>query len=82
MTKEGFTMRNAVNTLFWLTFAFLLISVGSLPGFAQDEHTVLLYTFESGAGKVIKDLSEHKNDGELMGPKFCRNPRQRKFRSG
>ncbi|MDE0468740.1 MAG: LamG domain-containing protein [Candidatus Poribacteria bacterium] len=63
-------MRNAINTLCWLTFAFLLISVGSLPGFAQDEHTVLLYTFESGAGKVVKDLSEHKNDGELMGPKW------------
>ncbi|MDD9972498.1 MAG: hypothetical protein OXU27_00760, partial [Candidatus Poribacteria bacterium] len=63
-------MRNAIKTLCWLTFASLLIFVGSLPGFAQDEHTVLLYTFESGAGKVVKDLSEHKNDGELMGPKW------------
>ena len=63
-------MRNAINTLCWLMFAFLLISLGNLPSFAQDEHTVLLYTFESGTGKVVKDLSEHKNDGELMGPKW------------
>lgn len=63
-------MRNAMNTLCWLMFVFLLIFCGSLPSFAQDEHTVLLYAFESGAGKVVKDLSEHKNDGELMGPKW------------
>ena len=63
-------MHNAINTVCCLMFAFLLISQGSLPSFAQDEHTVLLYTFESGAGKVVKDLSEYKNDGELMGPKW------------
>lgn len=63
-------MRNAINTLCELTLVFLIISIGSLSSFAQDEHTVLLYTFESGAGKVVKDLSEHKNDGELMGPKW------------
>ena len=48
----------------------LLISGGSLSSFAQDEHTVLLYTFESGTGKTVKDLSGNKNDGELMGPKW------------
>ena len=63
-------MQNATNTLCWLMLVFLLISVGSLPSFAQDEHTVLLYTFESGAGKVVKDLSGNGNDGELMGPKW------------
>ena len=63
-------MQNATNTLCWLMLVFLLISVGSLPSFAQDEHTVLLYTFESGAGKAVKDLSGNGNDGELMGPKW------------
>ena len=63
-------MQNAINTLCWLMSAFLLISVGSLLSFAQDEHTVLLYAFESGAGKTVKDLSTNKNDGELMGPKW------------
>ncbi len=62
-------MQNAINILCWLMLVFLLISVGSLPSFAQDEHTVLLYTFESGAGKAVKDLSGNGNDGELMGPK-------------
>ena len=63
-------MRNAINTVCGLMLVFLIISIGSLSSFAQDEHTVLLYTFESGAGKVVKDLSGNKNDGELMGPKW------------
>ena len=63
-------MQNAINILCWLMLVFLLISIGSLPSFAQDEHTVLLYTFESGAGKAVKDLSGNGNDGELMGPKW------------
>lgn len=63
-------MRNVINTVCGVTLVFLIISIGSLSSLAQDEHTVLLYTFESGAGKVVKDLSEHKNDGELMGPKW------------
>jgi len=48
----------------------LLISSESLIGVAQDEHTVLLYTFETGTGKTVKDFSGNKNDGELMGPKW------------
>ena len=63
-------MRNVINTVCWLTLVFLILSAGSLSSLAQDEHTVLLYTFESGAGKVVKDLSGNKNDGELMGPKW------------
>ena len=54
----------------WLMLVLLLICGVSVPSFAQDEHTVLLYTFESGAGKTVKDLSGNKNDGELMGPKW------------
>ena len=38
--------------------------------FAQDEHTVLLYTFETGKGNAVKDLSGNGNDGKLMGPKW------------
>jgi len=47
-----------------------LISGDGLLSFAQDEHTVLLYTFETGAGNTVKDLSGNKNDGKLMGPKW------------
>ena len=63
-------MQNTTNTLCWLTLVLLIIFVGSLSSFAQDEHTVLLYTFETGAGKTVKDLSENKNDGERMGTKW------------
>ena len=58
------------NTIRWLTLVLLLISAENLISFAQDEHTVLLYTFETGVGKTVKDLSGNNNDGELMGPKW------------
>ena len=63
-------MSSIINATRWLMMILLLISGGSLSGFSQDEHTVLLYIFESGAGKTVKDLSGNKNDGELMGPKW------------
>ena len=34
---------------------------------AQDKHTVLLYTFETGKGDTVKDHSGKGNDGKLMG---------------
>ena len=63
-------MDTAIKTNCWLILVLLLIWGASVPSFAQDEHTVLLYTFETGAGNTIKDLSGNKNDGELMGPKW------------
>ena len=63
-------MKNVIIPTFYVILITLLIFCGSSLSFAQDEHTVLLYTFETGAGKVVKDLSENKNDGELMGPKW------------
>ena len=63
-------MSSIINATRWLMMILLLISGGSLSSLAQDEHTVLLYTFESGAGKTVKDLSDNGNDGELMGPKW------------
>ena len=63
-------MSNIINATRWLTMILLLIFGGSLSSLAQDEHTVLLYTFESGAGKTVKDLSGNGNNGELMGPKW------------
>ena len=54
----------------WLISVILLTCGDPLLSFAQDEHTVALYTFETGTGKVVKDLSGNKNDGELMGPKW------------
>lgn len=63
-------MKNATIITCCAMLIALLISGESLLSIAQDEHTVLLYTFESGAGKTVKDLSGNKNDGELMGPKW------------
>ena len=63
-------MKNVIIPTFYVTLITLLMFCGSSLSFAQDEHTVLLYTFETGTGKVVKDLSENKNDGELMGPKW------------
>ena len=50
-------MKNLVSITCCAILITLLISGESLLGIAQDEHTVLLYTFESGAGKTVKDLS-------------------------
>ena len=63
-------MKNVIIRTYCVILITLLISGESLIGVAQDEHTVLLYTFETGAGKTVKDLSGNKNDGELMGPKW------------
>ncbi len=37
---------------------------------AQDKNTVLLYTFETGEGDTVKDISGNNNHGKLMGPKW------------
>ena len=63
-------MKNVIGMICYVVLVTLLISGESLLSIAQDEHTVLLYTFESGAGKTVKDLSGKGNDGELMGPKW------------
>lgn len=61
-------MHNVIRASCWLILVLMLVSGEHLLSLAQDEHTVLLYTFETGAGRVVKDLSGNKNDGELMGP--------------
>ncbi|RKU19754.1 hypothetical protein C6503_07520 [Candidatus Poribacteria bacterium] len=63
-------MKNVIMVMFCTILIVLLTSAESLLSFAQDEHTVLLYTFESGTGKTVKDLSGNGNDGELKGPKW------------
>ena len=55
-------MDTAIKTNCWLILVLLLICDASVPSFAQDEHTVLLYTFETGAGNTVKDLSGNKTD--------------------
>ncbi len=50
--------------------AFLFTCIQCLPLFAQDQHTVLLYTFEEGDGDTVTDLSGNKNVGKLMGTKW------------
>ena len=63
-------MKNVIATMCLAMLIILLMSGESRIGFAQDEHTVALYTFETGAGNTLKDLSGNGNDGELMGPKW------------
>ena len=63
-------MKNVIATMCLAMLVILLVSGESRIGLAQDEHTVLLYTFETGAGNTVKDLSGNGNDGELMGPKW------------
>ncbi len=63
-------MKNVIATMCLAMLVILLMPGESQIGLAQDEHTVLLYTFETGAGNTVKDLSDNGNDGELMGPKW------------
>lgn len=64
-------MFNFKNLRYWFILTLFFTCVLNLPSFAQDEHTVLLYTFETGKGNTVKDLSGNGNDGELMGsPKW------------
>ena len=56
--------------LYRLVIYLMLIAGVCLRSHAQDEHTVALYTFETGTGKVVKDLAGNGNDGTLMGTKW------------
>ncbi len=71
-------MGNLTYMRYCLLFIFLLTSVICPSIYAQDEHTVLLYTFETGDGDTVTDLSGNGNDGKLMGPKWDDG----KFRDG
>lgn len=64
-------MKSVIILTYCAALLTLLTFGGSSLSFAQDEHTVLLYTFETDSGKVVKDLSGNKNDGELMGPQWA-----------
>ena len=63
-------MKNVICPTCYVVLIILLVAGEGILGFAQDEHTVVLYTFETGNGKAVKDLSGKGNDGELMGPKW------------
>lgn len=53
-----------------IIYCVMLMAGACLFSYAQDEHTVALYTFETGNGKIVKDLSGKGNDGTLMGAKW------------
>ena len=63
-------MKNVISTTCCIALMILLTTGIGSQSFAQDEHTVLLYTFETGNGNTVKDLSDYGNDGKLMGPKW------------
>ncbi|MCG9126686.1 LamG domain-containing protein [Candidatus Poribacteria bacterium] len=62
----------------YIILNFLMIGVFMVSVHAQDEHTVLLYTFETGKGDTVKDHSGKGNDGKLMGTNWGAG----KFRTG
>ena len=70
-----YSSKNIRNRLILLV---LFVCFISLPTYAQDRHTVLLYTFESVDAGVVEDLSGNRNDGLLMGAQFGNG----KFRRG
>ena len=70
LTEERFIMKNVICTTCYVVLIILSVAGEGILGFAQDEHTVVLYTFETGNGKTVKDHSGKGNDGELMGPKW------------
>ena len=53
-----------------IIYCVMLMAGACLFSYAQDEHTVALYTFETGNGKIVKDLSGKGNNGTLMGAKW------------
>ena len=53
-----------------IIYCVMLMAGACLFSYAQDEHTVALYTFETGSGKIVKDLSGKGNNGTLMGAKW------------
>lgn len=63
---------------YYIVLSFLMIGGFINSIHAQDEHTVLLYTFDSGKGDTVKDHSGNGNDGKLMGTNWGEG----KFRSG
>lgn len=54
----------------YIIYCVMLMAGACLFSYAQDEHTVALYTFETGSGKIVKDLSGKGNNGTLMGAKW------------
>ena len=46
-------MKNLIDTMCYAALLILLIFGDRSLGFAQDEHTVALYTFETGTGKTV-----------------------------
>jgi len=52
---------------YFMIFFVFMVSILPQTIYAQDENTVLLYTFDSGDDDVVKDLSVYGNDGTLMG---------------
>ncbi len=60
-------MLNFTSLRVFLLLVFVLGCVLNQTVYAQDENTVLLYTFEASSGDVVTDLSGNGNDGQLMG---------------
>ncbi len=59
-----------INLVLLLSMVLVLTCILCPQIDAQDINTVLLYTFETGEGDSVKDISGNKNDGKLMGPKW------------
>lgn len=53
-----------------LSLLIVYLAFLGLRVIAQDEHTIVLYNFETGNGKTVKDLSGKGNDGKFEGKKL------------
>lgn len=71
-------MYNLINIRNRLILPILFLCIFSLQTDAQDRHTVVLYSFESVVGDVVKDQSGNGNDGILTGAKWSNG----KFQKG
>ena len=71
-------MFNSKYVAYYIILSFVIVGGFSISLHAQDNHTVLLYTFESGKGDTVRDHSGKGNDGKLMGTNWGEG----KFRAG
>jgi len=56
-----------MKSVFFGLAAIIIIIAVAIPAYAQVDGLILYLPFDEGAGDVVKDLSGHGNDGEIMG---------------
>lgn len=58
---------------FWVALTVLILLGGVFAEAAVDKHTVAIWLFEEGAGRIVKDASGNGHDGKFAGnPKWVK----------